>query len=31
MAAEQRVDDLIAAGWRPLGPDFGPVAIKYGR
>ena len=31
MPIERRVDDLIAAGWRPLGPDFGPVAIQHWR
>jgi hypothetical protein len=31
MTIERRVDDLIAAGWHPLGPDFGPVAIQHWR
>jgi hypothetical protein len=31
MPIERRVDDLIAPGWRPLSPDFVPVAIQHGR
>lgn len=32
MSAEQRVDDLIAAGLRPLGLDFGQVvALQHWR
>lgn len=31
MSVEQRVDDLIAAGLRPLGLDFGPVALQHWR
>jgi hypothetical protein len=25
------VDDSIAAGWRPLGPDIGPVTVHHWR
>jgi hypothetical protein len=31
MSALQRVDDLIAAGLRPLGLDFGLVALQHWR
>ena len=31
MTVEQRIDDLIEAGLRPLGLDFGPVALQYWR
>jgi hypothetical protein len=31
MTVEQRIDDLIEAGLRPLGFDFGPVALQYWR
>ncbi len=31
MPIERRVDDLIAAGCGPLGPDVGPVALQHGR
>jgi hypothetical protein len=31
MSVEQRVDDLIAAGLRPFGLDFGPVALQHWR
>ena len=31
MPIERRVDDLIAAGWRALGPDSGPVAVQHWR
>jgi len=29
--AAGEVDALIAAGWRPLGPDIGPVAVHHSR
>ena len=31
MSVEWRVDDLIAAGLRPLGLDFGLVALQHWR
>lgn len=31
MSVERRVDDLIAAGLRPLGLDFGLVALQHWR
>jgi hypothetical protein len=31
MSVEQRVDDLIAAGLRPLGLDFGLAALQHWR
>ena len=31
MTFEQRIDDLIEAGVRPLGFDIGPVALQYWR
>jgi len=31
MAIEQRIDDFIEAGLRPLGLGFGPVAVQYWR
>ncbi len=31
MHIERRVDDLIAADRRELGPDFGPVALQHWR
>jgi hypothetical protein len=29
MSVEQRIDDLIEAGLRPLGLGFGPAAVQY--
>jgi hypothetical protein len=31
MLIERRINDLIAAGWRALGPDSGPVAAQHWR
>ena len=31
MPIERRVENLIAAGCRPRGPDFGPVALQHWR
>jgi hypothetical protein len=31
MPIERRLDDLIAAGWRALRPDSGPVAVQHWR
>jgi hypothetical protein len=31
MSIEQRIDDLIKAGWRVLEPDFDPIAFQLWR
>ncbi|MGB6063428.1 MAG: hypothetical protein WBG50_01380 [Desulfomonilaceae bacterium] len=31
MSVEQRIDDFIEAGLRPLGLGFGPVALQHWR
>jgi hypothetical protein len=31
ISVERRVSDLIAAGWRALGPGSGPVAVQQWR
>ena len=31
MSVEQRIDDFIEAGLRPLGLSFGPVALQHWR
>ena len=31
MTVEQRIDELMEAGLRPLGFDLGPVALQYWR